>query len=100
VSERRFFLPKIWAHWSHCDQEYRLNKKWQQDNSRQGRNVSARMAGWETLTHGEASEILDRPFAALDKERERRKTEHHAKKTMKAGAALQTRKGAHHHVNP
>jgi hypothetical protein len=58
------------------------------------------IAGWETLTRGEASEILDREFAALDKDRERRKTEHHAKKTMKAGAALQTRKGAHHHVNP
>lgn len=27
------------------------------------------MAGWETLTRGEASAILDREFAALDKER-------------------------------
>ncbi len=27
------------------------------------------IAGWETLTRGEASEILDREFAALDKER-------------------------------
>jgi type I site-specific restriction endonuclease len=58
------------------------------------------IVGWEMLTRGEASEILDREFAALDKERERRKTEHHAKKTMKAGAAMQTRKGAPHHVNP
>ena len=58
------------------------------------------IAGWETLTRGEASEILDREFAALDKERERRTSGKHAKRTMKAGAAIQTRKGAHHHVNP
>jgi len=58
------------------------------------------IAGWETLTRGEASEILDREFAVLDKERERRTSGKHAKRTMKAGAAMQTRKGAHHHVNP
>ena len=58
------------------------------------------IAGWETLTRGEASEILDREFAALDKERERRTSGKHAKRTMKAGAAMETRKGAHHHVNP
>jgi hypothetical protein len=30
------------------------------------------MAGWETLTRGEASAILDCEFAALDTERKRR----------------------------
>ena len=29
------------------------------------------IAGWETLTRGEASDILDREFAALNKERKR-----------------------------
>ncbi len=33
------------------------------------------IAGWETLTRGEASDILDREFAALDKERKLRKAE-------------------------